>query len=112
MKHTLSINQSINQSVTFPACSAHQCAVPVALSHVSECVCRCGAILCDSLLWQAPCSSASGHAHEGRAMEVEATAASGNSKRLLRSHVEDYCNIIVEGMKVGLAWCLASLHRP
>lgn len=49
---------------------------------------------------------------EGRAMEVEATAASGNSKRLLRSHVEDYCNIIVEGMKVGLAWCLASLHRP
>ena len=40
---------------------------------------------------------------EGRAMEVEGTAASGNSKPLLRSHVEDYCNVIVEGMKVGEA---------
>ena len=49
---------------------------------------------------------------EGRAMEVEATAASGNSKRLLRSHVEDYCNIIVEGMKVGLAWCLHHCIDP
>ncbi|KAL0043408.1 hypothetical protein WJX79_003790 [Trebouxia sp. C0005] len=61
----------------------------------------CGAILCDSLLWQAPCSSTSGH--EAEVMEVESTAASGNSKPLLRSHVEDYCNIIVEGMKCGAA---------
>ncbi len=100
------VNQSINQSITFSACSTHQCcAVSVALSHVSDCVCRCGTILCDSLLWQAPCSSASGH--EAKAMEVEGTAASGNSKPLLRSHVEDYCDVIVEGMKVGLACCLA-----
>ncbi|DBA73425.1 TPA: hypothetical protein ACH3X1_011462 [Trebouxia sp. C0004] len=61
----------------------------------------CGAILCDSLLWQAPYSSVSGH--EGRVMEVEGTEASGNSKPLLRSHVEDYCNVIVEGMKAGAA---------
>ena len=100
------VNQSISQSITFSTISARQCcAVSVALSYVIDCVCRCGAILCDSLLWQAPCSSASGH--EAKAMEVEDTAASGNSKPLLRSHVEDYCNVIVEGMKVGLACCLA-----
>ena len=86
------------------------CAVFFALSHVVDCVCRCGAILCDSLLWQAPCSSASGH--EVQAMEMEGTGASGNSKPLLRSHVEDYCSVIVEGMKVGLACCLAYLHEP
>jgi hypothetical protein len=86
------------------------CAVAIAQSHVIECVHRCGAILCDSLLWQAPCSSASGH--EAKAMEVDGPGASGNSKPLLRSHVEDYCNVIVEGMKVGLACCLASLHEP
>ena len=40
-------------------------------------------------------------------MEVDGPGASGNSKPLLRSHVEDYCNVIVEGMKVGLACCLA-----
>ena len=85
-----------------PASRTYQgCNVSVAVSHVSKCVCRCGAILCDSLLWQAPCSSASGH--EGRAMEVEGPATSGDHKPLLRSHVDHYCNVIVEGMKVGLA---------
>ncbi|KAL0045726.1 hypothetical protein WJX82_002854 [Trebouxia sp. C0006] len=59
----------------------------------------CGAILCDSLLWQAPCSPALGQ--EANAMEMEGAAASGNSKPLLRSHVGDYCNVIIEGMKAG-----------
>ncbi len=112
MLRTYCVNQSVlDHSIMSPACETYEgCKVSVAVSHVSKCVCRCGAILCDSLLWQAPCSPALGQ--EANAMEMEGAAASGNSKPLLRSHVGDYCNVIVEGMKVGLACCLACLHEP
>lgn len=76
--------------------------------------CRCGAILCDSLLWEAPCSSSVG---QTEAMETEeGSGADRDSQPLLRTHVEAYCDAIAEGMKVSLlllllaACCVRKLH--
>ena len=66
---------------------------------------RCGAILFDSLLCQAPCSEGSATQPPG-AMEVDAQSAGQGQMPLLTSHVEAFCDTVVDGMKVD---CIA-LH--
>lgn len=75
-------------------------ALILSLSACVSCL-RCGAVLCDSLMWRAPC-------HQGRleqapsATETGPQGAAPSQSPLLRSDVEALCDTIVNGMKVGL----------
>lgn len=62
---------------------------------------RCGAVLCDSLMWRAPCHKGSLE-QAPSAMEAGPQGAAPSQSPLLRSDVEAFCDIIVNGMKVGL----------
>lgn len=68
----------------------------------SACVCllRCGAVLCDSLMWTAPCHRGSLE-QAPSAMEAGPQGVAPSQSPLLRSDVEAFCDVIVNGMKVG-----------
>lgn len=67
------------------------------------CLFRCGAILCDSLMWTAPCPEGK-TAPAPSQMEQGPHGAAPNQSPLLRSDVEAYCDTIVRGMKVPTAY--------